>query len=106
MPNAMKLEVVLRVALSRSGALVASPELLKAPASVNGPVLVGIAMKAVIAMRALQDAAGREIQRLEGPRPAISCHRHGRTGCWQAAKGLKAAAGRLLAIEIKSIYYF
>lgn len=47
MPNAMKLEVVLRVALSRSGALVASPELLKAPASVNGPVLVGIAMKAV-----------------------------------------------------------
>jgi hypothetical protein len=39
--------VVLRVALSRSGALVASPELLKAPASVNGPVLVGIAMKAV-----------------------------------------------------------
>ncbi len=47
MPDAMKLEVVLRVGLSRTGALVASPELLKAPASVNGPVLVGIAMKAM-----------------------------------------------------------
>ncbi len=47
MPDAMKLEVVLRVGLSRTGALVAPPELLKAPASASGPVLVGIAMKAM-----------------------------------------------------------
>jgi hypothetical protein len=47
MPDAMKLEVVLRVGLSRTGTLLAAPELLKAPASANGPVLVGIAMKAM-----------------------------------------------------------
>jgi outer membrane biosynthesis protein TonB len=47
MPDAMKLEVVLRVGLSRAGTLVAAPELLKAPASANGPMLVGIAMKAM-----------------------------------------------------------
>ena len=47
MPDAMKFEVVLRVGLSRNGALVAAPELLKAPASASGPVLVGIAMKAM-----------------------------------------------------------
>lgn len=47
MPNAMKLEVVLRVGLARNGALVAAPELLKAPASASGPVLVGIAVKAM-----------------------------------------------------------
>jgi hypothetical protein len=46
-PDAMKLEVVLRVVLSRKGTLVASPDLLKAPASVHGPRLVGIAMKAM-----------------------------------------------------------
>lgn len=47
MPDAMKLDVVLRVGLSRKGTLVTAPELLKAPASVHGPRLVGIAMKAV-----------------------------------------------------------
>jgi hypothetical protein len=46
-PDAMKLEVVLRVGLSRKGTLIASPDLLKAPASVHGPRLVGIAMKAM-----------------------------------------------------------
>jgi hypothetical protein len=46
-PDAMKLEVVLRVALSRKGGLFVPPELLKAPASVHGPRLVGIAMKAI-----------------------------------------------------------
>lgn len=47
MPDAMKLEVVLRVAMTRKGALAGSPDLLKAPASVSGPRLVGIAMKAI-----------------------------------------------------------
>ncbi len=47
MPDAMKLEVVMRVALTRKGTLFVPPELLKAPASVHGPRLVGIAMKAV-----------------------------------------------------------
>ncbi|MET0868332.1 MAG: hypothetical protein ABWY35_09535 [Pseudorhodoplanes sp.] len=47
LPDAMKLEVVLRVALTRKGTLFVPPELLKAPASVNGPRLVGIAMKAM-----------------------------------------------------------
>jgi hypothetical protein len=47
MPDAMKLEVVLRVGFSRTGALVVAPELLKAPASVHGPALVGIAMRAI-----------------------------------------------------------
>jgi hypothetical protein len=46
-PDAMKLEVVLRVGLTRKGALAGSPDLLKAPASVHGPRLVGIAMKAM-----------------------------------------------------------
>lgn len=46
-PNAMKLEAVLRVSLARNGALAAGPELLKANASAGGPVLVGIAMKAL-----------------------------------------------------------
>lgn len=46
-PDAMKLEVVLRVAMSRKGTLSVPPELLKAPASVHGPRLVGIAMKAM-----------------------------------------------------------
>ncbi len=46
-PDAMKLEVVLRVALSRKGTLFVPPELLKGPASVHGPRLVGIAMKAL-----------------------------------------------------------
>jgi hypothetical protein len=46
-PDAMKLEVVLRVAMSRKGTLFVPPELLKAPASVHGPRLVGIAMKAL-----------------------------------------------------------
>lgn len=47
MPNAMKLEVVLRVGLSRKGTVTNGPELLKAPASTSGPRLVGIAMKAM-----------------------------------------------------------
>lgn len=47
MPDAMKLEVVLRIGLSRKGSLVTSPELLKAPAHTSGPRLVGIAMKAM-----------------------------------------------------------
>ena len=47
LPDAMKLEAVLRVRLERNGALSASPELLKANASAGGPVLVGIAMKAL-----------------------------------------------------------
>lgn len=46
-PNAMKLEAVLRVSLARNGALAAGPDLLKANASAGGPVLVGIAMKAL-----------------------------------------------------------
>lgn len=46
-PNAMKLEAILRVSLARNGALAAGPELLKANASAGGPVLVGIAMKAL-----------------------------------------------------------
>lgn len=47
LPNAMKLEAILRVSLARNGALAAGPELLKANASAGGPVLVGIAMKAL-----------------------------------------------------------
>lgn len=46
-PNATKLEAILRVSLARNGALAAGPELLKANASAGGPVLVGIAMKAL-----------------------------------------------------------
>jgi hypothetical protein len=47
LPDAMKLEAILRVRLQRNGALSGSPELLKANASAGGPVLVGIAMKAL-----------------------------------------------------------
>lgn len=47
LPNAMKLEAVLRVSLARNGAITAGPELMKANASAGGPVLVGIAMKAL-----------------------------------------------------------
>jgi outer membrane biosynthesis protein TonB len=47
LPDAMKLEAILRVRLERNGALSSSPELLKANASAGGPVLVGIAMKAL-----------------------------------------------------------
>jgi outer membrane biosynthesis protein TonB len=47
LPDAMKLEAVLRVRLARNGTLVSDPELLKANASAGGPVLVGIAMKAM-----------------------------------------------------------
>lgn len=46
-PNAMKLEAVIRVSLGRNGQLAAEPELLKASASMHGPVLVGIAMRAL-----------------------------------------------------------
>lgn len=48
-PDAMKLEVVLRVGLSRKGTLLGAPELLKAPASAHGPRLAGIAIKAISA---------------------------------------------------------
>lgn len=47
LPNAMKLEAVLRVSLGRNGALAGGPELLRANASADGPVLVGLAMKAL-----------------------------------------------------------
>ena len=46
-PNANRLEAVIRVTLARNGRLTAEPELLKASASVHGPVLVGIAFKAL-----------------------------------------------------------
>jgi len=45
--DAMKLEAVLRVRLSRDGAIEAGPDLLRATASSGGPVLVGIAMRAL-----------------------------------------------------------
>lgn len=47
LPDAMKLEAVLRVTFAPNGAIAAGPELLKATASSGGPVLVGIAMKAL-----------------------------------------------------------
>jgi len=47
LPNAMKLEAVLRVSLARNGAIAAGPELLRANALADGPVLVGVAMKAL-----------------------------------------------------------
>jgi hypothetical protein len=47
LPNAMQLEAVVRVRLAPNGGLSAPPELLKANASSGGPVLVGIAMKAL-----------------------------------------------------------
>ncbi len=47
LPDAMRLEAVLRVSLARNGAITAGPELLRANASAGGPVLVGIAMKAL-----------------------------------------------------------
>lgn len=46
-PNATRLETVLRVFFARNGSLTAGPELLKASASAGGPVLVGIAIKAL-----------------------------------------------------------
>ena len=46
-PNANRLEAVIRVTLARNGRLSSEPELLKASASVHGPVLVGIAFKAL-----------------------------------------------------------
>jgi hypothetical protein len=47
LPDAMKLEAVLRVTFAPNGAIATGPELLKATASSGGPVLVGIAMKAL-----------------------------------------------------------